>query len=105
MNMDHEIINRVEVNDANELFLGLEGKGKSMYQYIYREGSGVYWDEKNHGFKSTELKEWSCSKWFSHIVSVVKSGLGVELQLGRNAIWGNVPEQEREAIANEHAAI
>ena len=51
--MDSEIINKVEVNDSGELFLTLEGNGKPMYQYVYREAAGVYWDETLHGFKST----------------------------------------------------
>ncbi len=76
-----------------------------MYQYIYREAAGVYWDEKNHGFKSTALKEWSHSKWFSHIISVVKSGLDVELQLSKNVAWGKIPEEEKIIIANKHVTI
>ena len=84
--------------DSGELLLGLEGKGKPMYQYIYREAAGVYWDETRHGFKSTELKEWSCSKWFSHIVDIVKSGLGVELQLSDNVSWEGIPEKDKDEI-------
>ena len=103
--MDYEIINTVDVTKDGELFLGLEGNGKSMYQYIYREASGVYWDEKYHGFKSTPIKKWSHSTWFSHIVSLVKSGLGVELRLSRNATWNNIPEQDKIEISNEHTAI
>ncbi len=91
--MDQETINEVEVTNAGELFLGIEGKGKSMYQYIYREAAGVYWDEEHHGFKSTPLKEWSHSKWFSHIVGLVKSCLGVELQLSSKATWTNAASQ------------
>ena len=102
--MDSEIINKVEVIESGEILLGLESNGKPMYQYIYREAAGVYWDETLHGFKSTELKEWSCSKWFAHIVSVVKSGLGVELRLSTNASWKNVPEKDKEEII-EHYAI
>ena len=83
--------------------MGLEGNGKPMYQYIYREAVGVYWDDKLHGFKSTELKEWSCSKWFDHIVSIVKSGLGVELQLSNKVSWKNVPEKEQAKILEENA--
>ena len=105
MNINRETIKIIELTNANELFLGLESEGKSSYQYIYREALGVYWDEDNHGFKSTELKDWSHSKWFTHIVFVVKSGLNLELQLSSKAKWVNIPEQERIIITNEHAAI
>ena len=101
--MDREIINQVELTDTGELLLCLEGEGKPMYQYIYREAAGVYWDQERHGFKSTQLKDWSCSKWFSHILGIVKSGLGVDLQLSGKATWKNIPEQEQTKIIEENA--
>jgi hypothetical protein len=98
--MERETINRVEILDTGELLLGLESQGKSMYQYVYREAAGVYWDEQRHGFKSTPMKEWPCSKWFFQIIGVVKSGLGVELNLGPDITWRNIPAQERAIIEN-----
>lgn len=92
--MESEIINRVEVLDSGELLLGIESHGKPMYQYVYREAAGVYWDETLHGFKSTPIKEWSCSDWFFQIVTIVKSGLGIQLQLGKDAIWLKIPDQD-----------
>ena len=69
-----------------------------MYQYIYREAAGVYWDQAKQGFKSTPMKEWSCSQWYKQIVSVVRSGLGVELVLANHISWSNVPEKEKAEI-------
>lgn len=99
--MDRETINRVELLDTGELFLGLKGRGKSLYQYIYREAAGVYWDQGKCGFKSTPIKEWPCSQWYKQIVSVVRSGLGVELVLADDVVWSDVPEQERIKIQRE----
>ena len=93
--MDTETISRIEVLDTGELLLGLEGKGKSEYQYVYREAAGVYWDPAKSGFKSTLMSEWSCSMWFSHIVSVVHSGLGLKLVLAKSVSWRNIPDQQR----------
>ncbi len=101
--MDNEIISRVEVLDTGELLLGLESNGKPMYQYIYREAAGVYWDESKSGFKSTPMEVMSCSKWYSQIVSVVKSGLGVQLQLGKSVNWANVPDQDKVEIQSGKA--
>ena len=99
--MDTEIINKIELLDSGELLLSIEGNGNSMYQYIYREAAGVYWDQENHGFKSTELKDWSCARWFFHIVDAVKSGLGVELKLSNASVWQNIPEQDKTEIIND----
>lgn len=93
-----ETIDRIEILDSGELFLGLDGKGKSEYQYVYREAAGVYWDPDRRGFKSTELKEWKPSDWFSHIVQIVRSGIGVELRLGESLRWNNISENEKKKI-------
>jgi hypothetical protein len=90
-----ETISRIEVLDTGELLLGLESKGKGMYQHIYREAAGVYWDPDRSGFKSTPMQEWSCSKWFAHVVSVVRAGLELKLVLGESVAWSNVPDQEK----------
>jgi len=101
--MNREMINRVEVLYTGELLLGLKGDGNSDYQYVYREAAGVYWDQEKRGFKSTPMKEWSCSQWFSQIVDVVRTGLDIELYLGANAVWINVPEHDKAEIQLENA--
>ena len=101
--MVREIINRVEVLTTGELFLGLEGPGKDNYQYVYRETGGVYWDQERRGFKSTPIKEWSCSQWFRQIVGVVRSELGVELLLSSNVSWLNIPAEQKAEIQRGEA--
>ena len=100
--MDSEIINKVRVIEGGELLLGIEGNEKPMYQYIYREAAGVYWDPALNGFKSKGLKDKSCSVWFSHIVSIVKSGLDVELQLSSKTSWENIPEKDKNEIIEKN---
>ncbi len=101
--MNRETVNRIEVLDTGELLLGLDGMGKGMYQYIYREAAGVYWDPTLHGFKSTPMKEWSCAQWYKHIVAIARSGLEVELLLSDHVTWSNVPEKEKTEIQRENA--
>lgn len=101
--MDCEIVNRIEVLKTGELLLGLKGLGRPMYQYVYRAASGVYWDESKHGFKSTPIREWTCSKWYKHIVSVVRGELGVEILLAEHVLWSGVPENDRVEILRDDA--
>ena len=96
--MKSEIIEKVTINDTRELCLFLKGTGDSMYQYIYREAVGVYWDNNKFLFKSTPLREWSPSDWFFHIISIVKSSLQVELKITSNTLWIDIPENEIEII-------
>ena len=87
---------------TGELFVGLESYGKPDYQYVYREAAGVYWDPALRGFKSTALKDWTPSQWYSHIVDIVRLGLGIELRLSDKALWRNFPEPEKRAIITTH---
>ena len=97
--VEQERINKVEILDSGELLLALESGGKSEYQYVYREAAGVYWDNELKGFKSTiPTGEWTYSQWFSHIVDIVKTGVGVEISLANEVVWGNIPEQTKTQI-------
>ncbi|WP_345986464.1 hypothetical protein WCX49_04895 [Sulfurimonas sp. HSL-1656] len=101
--MRHETIKRIELLDTGELLLGLESQGKPEYQYVYRDAAGVYWDQERHGFKSTPLKEWSCSQWYKQICDVVQSSLDIELKLAKNVLWSNVPAEEQEEIKHANS--
>ncbi|MBQ20766.1 MAG: hypothetical protein CMD31_08420 [Flavobacteriales bacterium] len=71
-----------------------------MYQYVYREAAGVYWDEIQKAFKSTPMNEWTISEWFLHIKDIVKSGLNVELKVDTNVDWRSIPNEEITRIKN-----
>lgn len=74
-----------------------------MYEYVYREAAGVYWDNAKHGFKSASMKEWSCAQWYKQIVSIVCSGLGIRLLLADHVTWSNVSEKEKAEIQHHNA--
>lgn len=57
---------------------------RADYQYVYREAAGVYWDQAMGCFVSTLPQEWSPQKWYQHIVSVVRSGVGLQMTLTRD---------------------
>ena len=93
-----EYINRIEILDSGELFLGIESQGKGRYQYVYREGAGVYWEPTLKGFKSTELKDWTPSQWFFHMVDIVRIGVGVSLVLRESIQWKGISDLDKAAI-------
>jgi len=94
-----ENINRIEILPTGELFLGIDGDGHAYYQYIYREAVGVYWEPVLKGFKSTELREWTPAQWYSHMVDIVRIGLGVELRLADKVTWRGVSDVDRTTIS------
>ncbi len=54
---------------------------KAMYQHIYREAAGVYWDNSLGCFHSTVPRQWTSQDWYRQIISVVRSGVGIRLRL------------------------
>lgn len=89
-----ERIRRVEVLESGELFLGLETGDNASYQYIYREGRGIYWDPDRRGFKSTELKDWTVTQWFRHILAIAHE-IGITLALSEDVSWENISEDDK----------
>ena len=59
-------------------------ESNSMYEYIYREAAGVYWDKHLNCFKSTEMREWSCGKWFMHMISLIESTFQIHLVISKD---------------------
>jgi hypothetical protein len=54
---------------------------KGMWQHVYRETAGVYWESDLGCFVSTPPQEWTPQKWYQHIIGVVRSGLGLQMIL------------------------
>jgi len=101
VNVKREHIKKIYITKNNELMLSLSGDGNEDYQYIYREGVGIYWEPSQVGFRSTPLKyDRSISEWFANISAKVKSVFNVELILDDNTMWGNVSEIDKQKILN-----
>ncbi|MGQ1908811.1 hypothetical protein ACT3CE_03380 [Marinifilum sp. RC60d5] len=100
--LKQEIIKEVLINDKNELLLKISGNGNPTYQYVYREAAGVYWDDNEKGFKSTPIKEWTASKWFLQISSIVKSCLGVDLVIDEKTRWNKISDTAINEIKNAY---
>jgi hypothetical protein len=97
-----EIVKKIEVLESGELILILENKGQSSYQFVYREAAGVYWNPSLNGFITTEPKDWSYSKWFSHIVEVVNQ-TGIQLALSDKTEWIGLDSSDKEIILTEYS--
>ena len=80
--MDNEIW-KISVTDDGRLNVH-PSKVSSMFEYIYREAAGVYWNSEIECFQSSAPKNWDNwghTNWYKQIVSIVSSGLGERLRL------------------------
>jgi len=54
---------------------------KAIYQYVYREAAGVYWEQELGCFVSTPPREWTPQKWYKHILAIVRTSVGLQMVL------------------------
>lgn len=78
--METSLIFKVAVLDDGRVAVFPQSK-RADYQYVYREAAGVNWDQAMGCFVSTPPQEWTPQKWYQHIISVVWSGIGLQMVL------------------------
>ena len=75
------------------------------FEHIYREAAGVHWNTELQCFQSTIPKDWDHKAWYTQIVSVVKSGLGVRLKLTDDTIFSTNSETFEIEIRSADAEV
>ena len=81
--MEEMKINKVSILPDGRLAI-FPSKASSSYQYVYREASAVYWNDNSQYFYSPVPREWDYKNWYEHIISVVRTGLSIRLNLSAN---------------------
>lgn len=77
--MQTEIVQSVRISELGEIRLQLVSGGNSSYQYVYRAGAGVRWEQTTGSFTFDAPKDEPYAQWLAHIVKTVKSELGIGL--------------------------
>jgi len=90
-------LEKVAVLDDGRIAVFPELK-KGMWQHVYREAAGVYWEPGLGCFVSTPPKEWTPQKWYQQIVAVVRSGVGLEMLLASTTNFDSKDEGFEESI-------
>ena len=78
--MDTSRILKVAVLEDGRTAVFPEDK-KALYQYVYREAAGVYWEQGLGCVVSTHPGEWTPQQWYQHIVDIVRTGVGLQMVL------------------------
>src|SRR6187401_2337029 len=68
------------------------------FQYVYRAGMEVGWDNDGRFLYSPPPREWSNVQWFQQIVAAAKDEYGCTLVVSDETIWHNVEPSLQSAI-------
>jgi len=96
-NMDTSRILKVAVLEDGRTAVFPESK-KAMYQYVYREAAGVYWEQELGCFVSTPPGDWTPQQWYQHIVAIVRTGVGLQMVLTPETEYESKQEGFEESI-------
>ena len=89
--------NRVEISKVNYTLDGRvhvhpRGKAKALYQYVYRDATGVSWDEGLGCFGAKPTEEKSTSEGVNRIITAVRNELGITLYITLQSDLSGAPE-------------
>ena len=68
------------------------------FTYIWRDASGVRWDQDRHVLIAYEPERWEPVTLFKQIVAVVNNEYGRELEVTLSTEWSNVQPKLRAQI-------
>ena len=75
------------------------------YQYIYRDASGIRWDDENLCLYSEIPRELSHGQWFTIILDAIEREYGDDLILTRHTGWVNVSDDLRTELLAKFADL
>ena len=90
-------ISRIEVDRSGRLFVCPAVLDPAYFQYVYRAGAEVYWDNAGY-FHSPVPRKWSYCQWLEQIRSAVRDELGIELIGLQDTSFVSVPPSDELAM-------
>ena len=88
----------ISCNPQGHLSVKPDSNVCGTFEFIYRDASGVRWDEHNKSLVAYEPERWSAFDLYRQILSAVKNEYGCQLFTNTETRWSNVPEAIRQMI-------
>jgi len=93
--MTTDKIIEIGIDEKERLFVKPQGEN---FEFIYRDASGVSWDNIERFLYSPKPKELTYFDWFRQILLATKGEYGCELKLTSETKWTNIPEELKNQI-------
>ena len=90
--------------DADGRLLIRPREAAESFEYVYRAGAEVTWDQARSSFACPKPREWSYSRWFQLARDAVRGEVGLEFTITSRTAWTNVTDAVREDICSMLAA-
>lgn len=72
-----------------------------QFEFIYRDASGVSWDDNGRFLYAPKPKEMTYLDWFRQIILATKGEYGCELKVTSETNWTNIPNELKNHICEQ----
>lgn len=86
--------------DGNKLKIYVNNN--DLFQYIYRAGAGISWNNTEYCFESIDLLDNNITEFFVRTINSVMSEIGISLLLNSETKISNLQIKELEGIINSY---
>ena len=83
--VEAKILEVVRAADAGLLVVAEDPNGTN--KFVYRDATGIRWDEERGAFKAWEPERWEPAALLHAVVGAAKRELGVRLVIGTETKW------------------
>jgi hypothetical protein len=88
----------IGIDEKERLFIKSQTE---QFEFIYRDASGVNWDDKERVLYSPKPSELTYLDWFKQIILATKGEYGCELKVTSETKWTNIPEELKIKICEQ----
>ena len=81
------ILEVVRAPDAGLLIVAEDPNGTN--KFVYRDATGIRWDEERGAFKAQEPERWDPTALMLAVVGAAERELGIRLVIGSETKWHN----------------
>jgi hypothetical protein len=71
---------------------------KKSFEFIWRDASGIAWDDSKKLLHNKEMKEWNYYNWFQQIIFATLSEYGCLLIVTSNTNYRNISDELKNEI-------
>lgn len=93
--MTTDNIKEIGIDNKERLFVVPQTE---QFEFIYRDASGVGWDDKGRFLYSPKPKELTYFEWYRQIILATKGEYGCELKVTNETVWTNISNELKDQI-------
>ena len=93
--MTTENIIEVGIDDKERIYIKPE---KQNFEFIWRDASGIRWDETKGILYTPKKGEWTFYNWYQQIIMATRNEYGCQLVLTDKTQWANIPSEVKREI-------